>query len=134
MGVDYKYCSKCEECLNKYCFNGCIICDERCNYCDDCDDEYLIILNRIPRFLCDDCALCFNESDSHIDLHIKEIMKENKMFRYSVIKALITEREKRSRIKNIVKLEKEVENLKVAINDQHAIIGIASSKIPHKTS
>ena len=60
--------------------------------------------------------------------------RENKMFRYSVIKVLKTEHEKRSKTKNIEKLEKEDENLKVAINDQLAIIGNNTLKIPHKTS
>ena len=129
MGVDYEYCSKCEKCLNEYYFNSCLICEERCNFCDDCDEEYLITLNKMPRLLCDNCCLGFDDSDPHIDLYIKDIAKENKMFKYSVIKILNTEKIKRSKTKNIEKLEKEVENLKGAINDHLTIIGIASLKI-----
>jgi len=101
MGVEYEYCSSCEECLNEYYFNGCFICEEHCDYCDDCDDAYLITLNKTPRFLCTDCALCFDESDLHIDLHIRDIMEENKMSRVSIIKVLKKEHEKRSKTRNI---------------------------------
>ena len=60
MGVDYEYCSRCEESLNEYSFNSCIICEERCDYCDECDEDYLITLNKTPRFLCDSCSLGFD--------------------------------------------------------------------------
>ena len=128
MGVDYEYCSRCEECLNEYSFNSCIICEERCNYCDECDDDYLITLNKEPRLLCDCCSLGFDKSDPHIDLYIGDISKDNKMFKYAVIKVLQTEHEKRTKIKIIEKLESEVEILKVAINNQYAIIGIEALK------
>ena len=49
MTVDIEYCEKCQECLNEYSFNCCLICEERCNFCDDCDEEYLITLNKLPR-------------------------------------------------------------------------------------
>jgi len=52
--------------------------------------------------------------------------EDYEMSSISIMEVLKTEHEKRSKTKNIEKLEKEVENLKVAINDQLAIIGIAS--------
>ena len=56
------------------------------------------------------------------------------MFRYSLIKVLKMEHEKRSKTKNIEKLEKEVENLKIAINSQLSIIGNKSLKNPYMCS
>ena len=126
MGVDFEYCNRCTEYSNEYLFSSCTICHERCEFCDDCNNEYLITLNKMPCFLCDNCSLGFDDSDPHINLYIKDIAKENKMFKYSVIKILNTEKIKRSKTKDIEKLEKEVENLKIVINDQLEIIGIAS--------
>ena len=60
--------------------------------------------------MCDSCSLGFDESDPHIDLYINDISKDNKMFKYAVIKVLQTEHEKRSKTKNIEKLENEVKN------------------------
>ena len=130
MGVDYEYCSSCNESLSEYCYNQCCLCDEQADYCEDCDGDYLVLFNKYPTYICDGCISRIGESNFCEDNEhrINDMAKENKMFRYSVIKVLKTEHEKRSKIKNIEKLEKEVENLKVAINDHLAIIGIASLK------
>ena len=71
MGVDYEYCSKCEESLNEYCFNGCIICEERCNYSDDCEDDYLITLKK-HRVSCVMIVLCVLINLIYIWIYILE--------------------------------------------------------------
>ena len=112
------------------------MCDEQAEYCEDCDVDYLVIFNKYPKYICDGCIPRIGEDNffEDIEQRINEMAKDNKMFKYAVIKVLQTEHEKISKTKNIEKLESEVENLKVAINNQHAIIGIASLKIPHNTS
>ena len=131
MGVDYEFCSKCEQCLNEYCFNSCLICEERCNFCDDCDGEYLVLFNKYSQHLCDGCISWIGESNFCEDnkLRINDMAEDYEMSSISIMEVLKTEHEKRSKTKNIEKLEKEVENLKGAINDHLTIIGIASLKI-----
>ena len=105
MGVEYEYCSSCNESLSEYCYNQCCLCDEQAEYCDDCDIDYLVIFNKYPKYICDECIHRIGEDNFFEDneQRINEMTKENKMFRYSVIKVLKTEHEKRSKIKNIEK-------------------------------
>jgi len=98
MEVDYEYCPSCQDSINKYCFNSCIICEESCDFCDACDDQYLIILNEEKRYLCDNCCMYHDEQNKYQQIHFKDIAKENKMFKYEVIKVLNIEKVKRTKI------------------------------------
>jgi len=130
MTVEYEVCRSCNECFSEYCYNQCCLCDEQAEYCEDCDIDYLVIFNKYPKYICDGCIPRIGEDNffKDIEQRINEMAKDNKMFKYAVIKVLQTEHEKRTKIKNIEKLESEVEILKVAINNQYAIIGIGLLK------
>ena len=63
MGVDYLYCSNCDECFHSDCFEHCGDCGENIsigfdeNLCDNCDGDYVIDSVKWGRNvrLCKDC-------------------------------------------------------------------------------
>jgi len=109
------------------------LCDEQADYCEDCDGDYLVLFNKYSQHLCDGCISWIGESNFCEDneLRINAMAEDYEMSSISIMEVLRSEYEKRSKIKNIEKLEKEVERLKIAIKDQHAIIGTAPLKNPY---
>jgi len=47
MGIDFKYCSKCGECHNEQLFRQCQICFSRLEFCDECDGEFIVKIDKI---------------------------------------------------------------------------------------
>ena len=136
MGVDYNYCSSCDECISEYCFYCFCLCGERADYCEDCNDDHLVIFNKNSQHLCDDCIPWIGEDNYYEDdkLRINAMAEDYKMSSISIMEVLSSEYKKRTHTKNMKKLEKLVKNLKIPIRDQLAIIGTESLKIPYNGS
>ena len=107
MGVDYEYCSSCNESLSEYCFNQCCLCDEQADYCEDCDADYLVIFNKNSQHLCDDCIPWIGEDNYYEDhkLRINAMAEDYKMSSISIMEVLSSEYKKRTHTKNMEKLE-----------------------------
>ena len=108
MGVDYEYCSSCNVSLSEYSFNQCCLCDEQADYCEDYDGDYLVLFNKYSQHLCDGCIPWIGEANFCEDneYQINAMAEDYEMSSISIMEKLKSECKKRSKIKNIEKLEK----------------------------
>jgi hypothetical protein len=66
MGVDLYYCEKCQECRHCDSFKYCPLCENRLDFCEDCDDGLLCTENKI----CNSIAFLYE--------YVQKILKRKK--------------------------------------------------------
>ena len=134
MGVTILHCGKCDDCTHEDNFNSCILCDEKCDVCNDCDGNYFMeITTRHNRLICDNCII--NSKNFKKD-DVDHLLEEYKITFKLLSQKLELEYVRRNPILNVddeIKLiKKDIQALKESLKEKKELLHFKKEELEQK--